>query len=325
MMLRPTTDCRRTTLWRRVMPLVAALGLGCGSRALDPNQMGSGGGVTLTGTAGAPGSGGAVADGGLGVDALADRLPPPIDAPIQTWPPLCGNGMVDPGEQCDDGNRMSGDGCSALCQIECTEWCGCGLNTCIISTVCGDGVLSPNEGCDDGNQRSGDGCPGNCSSPETGWSCPVPGRACVPICGDGLVVGPETCDDGNAISGDGCSDICLVEPTSARCGDGVVDGAEECDDGAANSDAAYGTGCTRQCHLAPGCGDGLVNGPEECDLGVRLNKTLYGNPDGCTPSCTWAHFCGDGIVDSAQGEFCDLGAANGTAGSYCTSTCKVLI
>ncbi|MBV8756157.1 MAG: DUF4215 domain-containing protein [Deltaproteobacteria bacterium] len=29
--------------------------------------------------------------------------------------PLCGDGIVDPGEQCDDGNTTSGDGCSKSC------------------------------------------------------------------------------------------------------------------------------------------------------------------------------------------------------------------
>ncbi len=33
---------------------------------------------------------------------------------------VCGNGIVDPGEQCDDGNNISGDGCSATCQKECS-------------------------------------------------------------------------------------------------------------------------------------------------------------------------------------------------------------
>ena len=32
--------------------------------------------------------------------------------------PLCSNGVVDPGEQCDDGNATSGDGCSATCTLE---------------------------------------------------------------------------------------------------------------------------------------------------------------------------------------------------------------
>jgi len=32
--------------------------------------------------------------------------------------PRCGDGMVDPGEQCDDGNTINGDGCSSTCQLE---------------------------------------------------------------------------------------------------------------------------------------------------------------------------------------------------------------
>jgi large repetitive protein len=32
--------------------------------------------------------------------------------------PLCGNGAVDPGEECDDGNTVAGDGCSATCTKE---------------------------------------------------------------------------------------------------------------------------------------------------------------------------------------------------------------
>jgi cysteine-rich repeat protein len=33
--------------------------------------------------------------------------------------PVCGDGITDPPETCDDGNLMSGDGCSAVCQDEC--------------------------------------------------------------------------------------------------------------------------------------------------------------------------------------------------------------
>jgi cysteine-rich repeat protein len=31
---------------------------------------------------------------------------------------LCGNTVVDPGEDCDDGNVVNGDGCSAVCRTE---------------------------------------------------------------------------------------------------------------------------------------------------------------------------------------------------------------
>ncbi len=59
----------------------------------------------------------------------------------------CGNKVVNPGEQCDDGNVANGDGCTAKCQ----------------KNVCGDGILhSGVEPCDDGNTKSGDGCSSAC-------------------------------------------------------------------------------------------------------------------------------------------------------------------
>ncbi|TMQ18102.1 MAG: DUF4215 domain-containing protein, partial [Deltaproteobacteria bacterium] len=57
----------------------------------------------------------------------------------------CGNGRLDLGEVCDDGNNQSGDGCPADC-----------------SEPCGDGVLDPDEICDDGNRLDGDGCSADC-------------------------------------------------------------------------------------------------------------------------------------------------------------------
>jgi cysteine-rich repeat protein len=42
----------------------------------------------------------------------------PSDVVLEPLAPVCGNGHVDPGEQCDDGNRISGDGCSSTCRLE---------------------------------------------------------------------------------------------------------------------------------------------------------------------------------------------------------------
>ncbi|HJX54214.1 MAG TPA: DUF4215 domain-containing protein, partial [Polyangia bacterium] len=39
---------------------------------------------------------------------------------LSPGPGLCGNGAVDPGEQCDDGNLVSFDGCDFRCQLEST-------------------------------------------------------------------------------------------------------------------------------------------------------------------------------------------------------------
>ena len=38
-------------------------------------------------------------------------------------PPICGDGYLDEGEQCDDGNNVDGDGCSAICEDEKMEGC----------------------------------------------------------------------------------------------------------------------------------------------------------------------------------------------------------
>src|SRR5690625_2059201 len=49
----------------------------------------------------------------------------PPDEPSPDGDPVCGNGILEEGEACDDGNTASGDGCSSTCQIEdgwdCTE------------------------------------------------------------------------------------------------------------------------------------------------------------------------------------------------------------
>jgi cysteine-rich repeat protein len=45
----------------------------------------------------------------------------------------CGNHALDPGEACDDGARVGGDGCSAACELE-----ACTSPTVITTTVSGD-------------------------------------------------------------------------------------------------------------------------------------------------------------------------------------------
>jgi len=65
--------------------------------------------------------------------------------------PICGNGFVEPPEQCDDSNLANGDGCSSTCTIEGP-----------IVAVCGDGFADRPEQCDDGNLTNWDGCSSTC-------------------------------------------------------------------------------------------------------------------------------------------------------------------
>ena len=107
--------------------------------------------------------------------------------------PGCGNGSLDAGEQCDDGNFNDTDDCVTGCQ----------------TATCGDGFVHAGvEDCDDGNNIDTDGCRNNCT---------------IPFCGDGILDAGEQCDDGNTNSGDGCDASCVPEycndDYTLNCGD----------------------------------------------------------------------------------------------------------
>lgn len=107
------------------------------------------------------------------------------------------------GEECDDGNADSGDGCSNVCKVE--SGFGCAGTPTLCFAFCGDGIVTPVEQCDDGNTTGGDGCSAVCKK-EFGYSCSSSPSFCeiTPYCGDGIKASTEQCDDGNTASGDGC-------------------------------------------------------------------------------------------------------------------------
>jgi cysteine-rich repeat protein len=214
---------------------------------------------------------------------------------------ICGNGRIDFGEQCDDGNTLSGDGCSPTCHLE----------------VCGNQILDPGEACDDGNLASGDGCDSNCTETAcgngivtTGEQCDdgneIAGDGCEPdctetSCGNGTLTPPEQCDDGNLLSGDGCDSNC----TLTACGNGIQTAGEACDDG----NALSGDGCDANC-TPTACGNAIQTLGEECDDGNLVSG------DGCDANCTISA-CGNGIT--AGSEECDDG--NLTSGDGCDQNC----
>jgi cysteine-rich repeat protein len=130
---------------------------------------------------------------------------------VVTTAPGCGNGVLDPGEECDDSNLFDADGCSAGCLKE----------------VCGNARLDVGEECDDGNLVSGDGCSASCRAEVCGngridfeLECEPPGspgcsavcRTISAVCGNAQLEAGEGCDDGNPLDGDGCSASCSPEP-----------------------------------------------------------------------------------------------------------------
>ncbi len=124
---------------------------------------------------------------------------------------VCGDMDIGPGEGCDDGNVMDGDGCSAMCAPE----------------SCGDKVVQNPEQCDDGNRNNTDACTNACTNA---------------VCGDGFIQKDvEECEDGNNDDTDAC-----VACANAFCGDGKIHvGVEDCDDDNDNDKDA----CPNKCKV----------------------------------------------------------------------------
>lgn len=169
-------------------------------------------------------------------------------------PAECGDGLIDPGEQCDDGDTAGGDGCDAACDVE-TGWSCLGEpSVCSMTTgSCGDGAIASGEDCDDGDTTGGDGCSAACDV-EAGWECAGSPSHCNPLCGNGHLDPGEDCDGGAD-----CDATChliaactLVSPQTGCPADSAcdldgVDGSTACravtSEGTSNNHCTTATAC----------------------------------------------------------------------------------
>lgn len=242
-------------------------------------------------------------------DALGERLS--CQHNVCGYTPLCGDGIVDTTEECDNGPQNL-NGNYGLSPGDCSA------ATCTWLPYCGDGLIHSREECDDGNDENTDNCLNTCVVATCGDGFVGPGEACDPKtdanctefcarpnCGDAVLHAGEECDDGNADNTDECTNTCLL----AQCYDSFTQpsNGETCDDGNTNSNDA----CV-ECKIAT-CGDGFVHvGVEECD-------DANDNPkDDCLSTCK-AATCGDGSEHEGV-EDCDDG--NNQNGDGCSATCK---
>ncbi len=241
--------------------------------------------------------------------------------------PLCGNGDINDGESCDDGNTLDGDGCSSQCQeepphecgntiLEFSEECddgntanadGCSAE-CELENpeLCGNTIINPGEQCDDGNHTAADGCGPTCQLEpvcDGDEDCPYPflceNNFCALQCGNDELQPQlgEQCDDGNLANGDGCSDLCLLD-NPELCPNNVVDPGEECDD----NNTAPGDGCGPTCQEEDPCTD-----DDDCPFAFLCEDNF----------CVYA--CGNGTLEPHLGEQCD--DANTVNGDGCSDIC----
>jgi pectate lyase len=87
----------------------------------------------------------------------------------------CGDATTHPGEACDDGNEVEGDGCDSNCTF----------------TGCGNAIVTAGEACDDGGLAGGDCCDGTCQFEPPAAACDD-GRLCTAL---------DSCDGAGACQG----------------------------------------------------------------------------------------------------------------------------
>ncbi len=276
---------------------------------------------------------------------------------FDTSPSTCGNGSLEPAEECD-GDNLAGATCEAFgfsggvltCRLDCIlDKSDCEVDD------CGNGSLESGEDCD-GVNLGGATCEarGYTGGTLSCAACRYDETGCT-SCGNGVIDSGEECD-GTALGAASCSSRgfsggtllcdgrCGFDEsgcTDASCGNGRRDEGEDCDGadlgGSSCADAGFVMG-TLACNATCGfdtsacrnCGNGRVDAGEECDAadlgGADCSaRGFTGGTLACTADCAFnesgctSSSCGDGMLES--GEDCDDGGT--TPGDGCSASCRV--
>ncbi len=171
--------------------------------------------------------------------------------------PVCGNGAVESGETCDDGNLTNGDGCDSSCQEE--------DDPIEITPECGNGIIEAGEECD-----GGDNCTDSCTTVviETPEGCDYGNPACPAdfICQNNSCVTPPTELTGCAYNNPAC-------PSGYRC---VNNSCSLIIAPPTDPEGPSGSGCQ------PACDEGYTCVDDSCQAVTEPTEPAEGGTSGTT-------------------------------------------
>ena len=208
-----------------------------------------------------------------------------VENAVAVFANLCGNGQFDPGEQCDDGNTVNGDCCSATCTQEpAGSPCADDGNLCTDDKCNGVGLclhVNNTLPCDDGLY-----CTVNdtCSNRE----CVGAARDCSAV---GFECHPGVCNE--------ASDQCVAQQASdgSPCDEGnACTLTDVCIAGACVGQNPVICAALDQCHIAGACNPATG----ECSQPLKADGSPCDDGDGCTQTDT----CQAGVCVGANPVVC---------------------
>lgn len=201
---------------------------------------------------------------------------------------VCGDGIVEGTETCDDMGTTAGDGCSDTCMEEPGYTCTGMPSVCTDDDECADMT----DNCDPLAACANTAGSFTCTCP-TGYAGDgtTDGTGCTDI--DECTDMTDTCDENaSCTNGDGdftCACNAGYDGDGMTCADvdECADGTDDCDENATctNTDGGFTCECAAGYSgdgttCMPDCGDGIVTAPEACDDGDMTDG------DGCSANCT---------------------------------------
>lgn len=249
-------------------------------------------------------------------------------------PKRCGNGIVEPGEECDDGNDIDGDCCATDCSAETTgNPCDDGLFCTEVDECAGGLCIGLGDPCSAGGECA-NSCNENTDSCllSQGTACSTDENPCTDDLCDGAGSCEHTfnvapCDDGVFCNG---ADICSEGSCSDHAGNPCASGSEcadDCNENAGNCFDAVGTSCLTDGNV---CTDNICDGlgacihPNNtvgCDDGLFCTVTdtcLNGTCVGAGNPCSGGDECSDLCDDAADNCHDPSGNACTDDGNPCT-------